>query len=75
MKITGKTKLKELFEMKGVTDILLSHNFPCVMCPMAKMEMDILDIGSVCEMYGINKKKLINEINEFITVNNKKVKK
>ncbi len=75
MKITDKTKLKKLFEMKEVIDILLSHNFPCVMCPMAKMEMDILDIGSVCKMYGINKKNLINEINEFITVNNKKAKK
>jgi len=66
MKVTEKTKLEELFKLDGVTDILLSHNFPCVMCPMAKMEMDLLDLGSVCEMYGINKKDLLNEINEFL---------
>ncbi len=72
MKITLKSKLKDVLKIKEVEKILLKHNFPCVSCPMAKMEMDVLEIGAVCSMYGIDDKKLLAEINKHIEKNSKK---
>lgn len=66
MKITSKTKLRELLENQDITEILINHGFPCVMCPMARMEMDILELGAVCEMYGIDEIDLIEELNSFL---------
>lgn len=71
MKITLKTKLKNVLNINGIEEILLKHRFPCISCPMAKMEMDTLEIGSVCAMYGIDEKRLLKEINEFIEVKDK----
>lgn len=65
MKITNKTKLKKILEIKGAEKILLKHNFPCVSCPMAKMEMDVLDIKTVCSMYGLDEKKIIDDLNKI----------
>jgi len=33
---------------------------------MARMEMDILEIGAVCEMYGIDQISLLEDLNEFL---------
>ncbi|MDD4049782.1 MAG: DUF1858 domain-containing protein [Candidatus ainarchaeum sp.] len=66
MKITSETKLKELLEREDIFEILMAHGFPCVTCPMARMEMDILEIGAVCEMYGIDQISLLEDLNEFL---------
>ena len=32
-------------------------------CPMAQFEMDKLEIGEVCKMYGLNLEKILKELN------------
>jgi hypothetical protein len=71
MTITLKSKLKDVLKIKGIEDILVKYSFPCISCPMAKMEMDILEIGAICKMYGIDDKKLIKEINDYLKKNKK----
>jgi len=63
MKITKKTKLSKILDEKKFAKIFEKYEFPCVSCPFARMEMENLDIGSVCEMYGIDAAKLIKELN------------
>lgn len=64
MKITKKTKLAKIIDEKKVAKILEKYEFPCISCPFARMEMEDLDLGSVCEMYGIDADSLIKELNE-----------
>ncbi len=71
MKITSETKLKEILEIPGISEILMEHGFPCVTCPMAQMEMDVLEIGAVCSMYGIDEISLIEDVNSFLIKNKK----
>ena len=63
MKITKKTKLSKILDEKKFAKILDKYEFPCISCPFARIEMENLDIGSVCEMYGIDAIKLIKELN------------
>ncbi|MFA5310208.1 MAG: hypothetical protein WC386_00735 [Candidatus Paceibacterota bacterium] len=64
MKITKKTKLAKIIDEKKASKILEKYEFPCISCPFARMEMESLDLGSVCEMYGIDADSLIKELNE-----------
>lgn len=64
MKFTGKTKLSKLIDDKKAQKILEKYDFPCLSCPHARYEMESLELGSICEMYGIDSKKLIKELNE-----------
>jgi len=63
MKITKKTKLNKIIDNPKIEKILNKYEFPCVSCPYARYEMEELEIGKVCEMYGIDSEKLIKEIN------------
>jgi hypothetical protein len=65
MKITKDTTLAEVLEVKGAEDILNKHNFPCVSCPMAQMEMNELKIGDVCNNYGIELEPLLEDLNKL----------
>jgi len=66
MKITKKTKLAKILDDKKVTKILEKYEFPCISCPFAKMEMENLDIGTICQMYDIDADALIKELNETL---------
>lgn len=66
MKITKKTKLKEIINNEKIVNVLLKYQFPCLSCPFAQMEMENLEIGKVCEMYNIDATKVIKEINKVI---------
>jgi len=63
-KITKDTVLEEVLKIDGAQEVLTKFNFPCLTCPMAKIEMNILKVGQVCDMYGIDSEKLLNELNE-----------
>ncbi len=65
-KITSKTTLKKIIEKKGADEILAKHGVPCLSCPMAAMEIDRLEIGKVCKMYGLNLKKILADLNKKI---------
>lgn len=66
MKITQNTKLKEILEREELFDVLIEHGFPCISCPFAKLEMNLLYVKTICEMYNIDKKKLIKDLNDFL---------
>ncbi len=62
-KITKDTTLTEILELPGAEKILVKYNLPCLSCPFAKIEMEDLKIGAVCEMYGIDVEKVLKELN------------
>lgn len=64
MEITKETTLEELMKLEGAEEILTKHGVPCVTCPMAQMEMQFLKIGDVCEKYGLDIDKLLEELNK-----------
>ena len=64
MKITQKTKLDKILEMKNGEAVLAKNGVPCVSCPMVKTEMDKLEIGKVCKMYGLDSEKILKELNK-----------
>ena len=64
-RIDENTTVAKVLEKKGAENILKKHNFPCLGCPMARYEIDSLKLGEVCNMYGINTKKLLKELNEL----------
>ncbi|MFA5745905.1 MAG: hypothetical protein WCX82_01810 [archaeon] len=66
MKVDEHTKLEKIMKLKGMEKVLVKHKVPCVSCPMAKIEIDNLEIGDVCEMYGLKKKELLLEINQLL---------
>jgi len=63
-KITENTTLAEILKVPEAEKILGKYNLPCLWCPFAKIEMENLKIGQVCQMYGINLKALLKELNE-----------
>ena len=63
-KIAVKTTLSEILKRKNGGKILAKHGVPCLSCPMAAMEIDKLEIGKVCKMYGLNLTKLLKNLND-----------
>ena len=63
-KITKDTALAEVLEQEDAEEVLAKYKAPCLICPMAKMEMDVLKVGDICKMYGIDAEKLLKELNE-----------
>ena len=65
MKITKNTTLDKILKVKGAEEVLAKHNVPCLTCPMAQMEMDTLNIGDICNMYNIDLKKVLEDLNKL----------
>jgi hybrid cluster-associated redox disulfide protein len=61
--ITKDTTLGEILKHPGAEEILRKYKLPCLSCSFAKMEMDELKIGGGCEMYGIDIKGLLRDLN------------
>lgn len=71
MRVTKSTKLGKIIKIKGMKKILEKYNVPCMSCPLAKMEMDSLEIGYVCKLYGLSEKELILELNKTLKIKDK----
>jgi len=65
-KITEKTILAKILKEPKLVEILEKYNFPCLSCPFAKMEIEDLEIGKICDLYGIEIEKVLKELNEAI---------
>lgn len=65
MKITKDTTLAKVLEIKGAEKILSEFEMPCLHCPMAQMEMNTLKLRDICNMYGLDLKKLLKELNKL----------
>lgn len=63
MSITQKTKLAKIMELPKGEEVLAKNGVPCVSCPMAKFELDKLEIGDVCQMYGLDLEKILKDLN------------
>jgi hypothetical protein len=64
MKFDKNTKLSAIIQNPNHNKVLHREGVPCVTCPMAKFEMDSLEIGQICEMYGLDLEKILNELNK-----------
>ncbi|KPJ73338.1 hypothetical protein AMJ48_01680 [Parcubacteria bacterium DG_74_1] len=64
-KITEDTSLADVLEHPEAGKILEKYNLPCLQCPFAKIEAEKLKIGQVCQQYGIETKKLLEELNKI----------
>jgi len=65
-KITPDTNLAEILKNPKMEEILMKYNLPCLTCPFAKIELEDLKIGQVCQLYDIDLGKLLKELNEAI---------
>jgi hypothetical protein len=63
-KITSKTTLEKIINEKNGAKILMENGVPCLSCPMSQFEIDKLQIGEVCKMYGLNLEKILKELNK-----------
>lgn len=63
MKITKKDTLAKILEQKGAGKLLAENGVPCMSCPYASMEIDKLQLGEVCRMYGLNAAKILKDLN------------
>jgi hybrid cluster-associated redox disulfide protein len=63
-KITEKTTLAKIIEKNDGAKILMENGVPCLACPMSQFEIDKLEIGEVCKMYGLNLDKILKELNK-----------
>lgn len=75
MKINEKTKISKLIGDAKAEKVLEKYDFPCLSCPCARYEMQGLDLGTVCEMYGINSAKLLKDLNDKLATEKKVIKK
>jgi len=58
------TTLAEIFETKHGQKVYKKIGVPCVSCAMAAGEINFLKIGEVAKMYGLDKEKIIKELNQ-----------
>ena len=65
-KIDKNTTLEKVLKYPGSEDVLKKYKVPCLSCAFAQMEMGELQIGDICKNYGIDVKKLIEELNELL---------
>lgn len=65
--INERTTVKEILDIRGGEKILKKYNLPCLSCPMASFEIESLEIGEVSDMYGLDKKSIIKEVNKKIS--------
>jgi len=63
-KHTSKSKISDILENPNNNAILKKYHVPCLTCPYEPMEMTELEIGKVAKVYGIDLKKLLEELNK-----------
>jgi hypothetical protein len=46
--------------------VLAKFEVPCLFCPRVQDEMGSLQIGTICETYGIDCEKILEELNKVL---------
>lgn len=62
-KYTAGNTLAEIIQDPKNQEILAQNHVPCLSCPMAGLEMPTLTLGQVCEMYGLELDKILEQLN------------
>ncbi len=65
LKVTNNTTLAEILKMPGAEKVLAKYNLPCLNCAFASLESEELKIGKICEMYEIDLKSLLEDLNKM----------
>jgi hypothetical protein len=68
MEFTDKSTLEEILESPGAEEVLAKYDVPCLACPMAKLEMQDLNIGQICATYGIDLENILKDLNSTAKV-------
>lgn len=63
-KYTENTKLSEVLNSPEASKIIAKYKLPCLHCSMAAYEAEILTLGQISKIYGINIDELLKELNE-----------
>ncbi len=58
------TTLAEILKTEHGKKVLIENGVPCMSCAMASQEIEVLKIGDVADMYGLDKEKIVKELNE-----------
>ncbi len=64
-KYTENTKLSEILGKPEEEKIISKYRLPCLGCPMARLEAQMLTLGQVSKMYGIDLDGLLDELNKI----------
>ncbi len=64
-KIDSNSTLGEVLSHKKAEEILFKHGVPCLSCPMMAIEKNELTISHICDAYGIDMNKLLNDLNNL----------
>ena len=65
VKVNSKTTLAKILKIEGGEEVLAKHGVPCISCPMASLELNILEIGKVCKMYKLDLKGILKDLNKL----------
>jgi len=63
-KYTENTKLSEVLGKPEEEKIISKYKLPCLGCPMARLEAQMLTLGQVSKIYGIDLDGLLDELNK-----------
>lgn len=63
MKITAETTLENIMSTPEGSKVLSENRVPCLSCPMAAMEINVLKLGEVCHIYQLDLDKILKELN------------
>ncbi|MDD4607237.1 MAG: DUF1858 domain-containing protein [Patescibacteria group bacterium] len=64
-KINKNTTLAQVLTKPESVGILAKYKVPCISCPMAQMEMQVLKLGDICKMYDLDLDNLLKDLNKL----------
>jgi len=64
-KIGKDATLGKILKKRGAGAVLDKYGVPCMSCPMAAVEIEKLEIGEVCKIYGLNLAEILKELNQL----------
>ncbi len=64
-KYTEDTKLSEVLKSPEASKIIAKFKLPCMHCAMAAYEAEMLTLGQVSKIYGLDIDGLLKELNEI----------
>jgi len=62
-KLNKNTTLGDALADPRAEAVMAKYKVPCLTCPMAKFEMQELTLGDICQTYGIDCPKLLQDLN------------
>jgi len=64
-KYTENTKLSEVLKSPEANKIISKYKLPCLHCAMAAYEAEMLTLGQISKIYGLDLDNMLKELNEI----------